>query len=58
MPVMRTHHACVTISFFLGRLVYKISSHDSFDRYRIPFGEDNAKIEFWTYVGLPMAEYL
>ena len=53
----QSHHACFPIPFFWGRPVYKISSHDSFDRYSIPFGADDAKIEFWTYVGVQTALY-
>lgn len=55
--LLHSRHACFPIPFFWGRPAYKISSHDSFDRYSIPFGADDAKIELWTYLPTPMALY-
>ena len=42
-------HPCFPIPFFWGRLAHKISSHDSFDRYSIPFGTDDVRIVLWAH---------
>ena len=44
-----TEQPCFPIPFFWGRLAYKISSHDSFDRYSIPFRTDDVKIVLWVH---------
>ena len=52
-----TQHPCLPIPFFWGRQIYKIRSHDSFDRYSIPFGVDDARIVLWVHVLMPRAQY-
>ena len=44
-----TQQPCFPIPFFWGRLAHKISSHDSFDRYSIPFGTDDVRIVLWAH---------
>ena len=50
-------YPCFPIQFFWGRPVYKISSHDYFDRYSIPFRTDDATIVLWIHLPVWMALY-
>lgn len=36
---------CIPVPFWWGSEISKISSHYAFDRYSIPFGADDVKIE-------------
>ena len=36
---------CMPVPFWWGSQISKISSHDAFDRYSIPFGADDSRIE-------------
>ena len=48
---------CMPVPFWWGSQISKVSSHDAFDRYSIPFGADDVKIELWMHVSMIRAQY-
>ena len=48
---------CMPVPFWWGGQISKISSHDAFDRYSIPFGADDVKIELWMHLPMIRAQY-
>ena len=45
------------VPLWWGGQISKISSHDVFDRYSIPFRADDARIELWMHMSLPRVQY-
>ena len=48
---------CFPVSFWWGSQISKISSHGAFDRYSIPFGADDVKIELHMHLSMIRAQY-
>ena len=48
---------CFPIPFWWGSQISKISSHGTFDRYSIPFGADDVKIELHMHLTMIRAQY-